>query len=36
MNPGKIAEAFYYLHSQDRSCRTHALQLTPYSTKPSY
>jgi NAD(P)-dependent dehydrogenase (short-subunit alcohol dehydrogenase family) len=36
MNPVKIAEAFYYLHSQDRSCWTHELQLTPYATKPSY
>lgn len=36
MNPVKIAEAFYYLHSQDRSCWTHELQLTPFSTKPSY
>jgi NAD(P)-dependent dehydrogenase (short-subunit alcohol dehydrogenase family) len=35
MNPMKIAEAFYYLHTQDRSCWTHELQLTPYSTKPS-
>jgi NAD(P)-dependent dehydrogenase (short-subunit alcohol dehydrogenase family) len=36
MNPVKIAEAFYYLHTQDRSCWTHDLQLTPYSTKPSF
>ncbi len=36
MNPVKIAEAFYYLHTQDKSCWTHELQLTPYSTKPSY
>ncbi|MDP6691777.1 MAG: SDR family oxidoreductase [Alphaproteobacteria bacterium] len=36
MNPVKIAEAFYYLHSQDKSCWTHELQLTPYPTKPSY
>jgi len=35
MNPEKIAEAFYYLHTQDRSCWTHEIQLTPYSTKPS-
>ncbi len=35
MSPEKIAEAFYYLHTQDRSCWTHELQLTPYSTKPS-
>ena len=36
MNPTKIAEAFYYLHTQDRSVWTHELQLTPYSTMPSY
>ncbi len=36
MNPEKIAEAFWYLHSQDRSCWTHELQLTPYPTKPSF
>ena len=36
MNPMKIAEAFYYLHSQDRSCWTHELQLTPFATKPSF
>ncbi|MBM4385180.1 MAG: SDR family oxidoreductase [Deltaproteobacteria bacterium] len=29
MNPEKIAEAYWYLHSQDRSCWTHELQLTP-------
>ena len=28
MNPVKIAEAFYYLHTQDKSCWTHELQLT--------
>ena len=36
MSPAKIAEAFYYLHGQDRSCWTHELQLTPFSTKPSH
>ena len=36
INPVKIAEAVYYLHTQDRSCWTHELQLTPFSTKPSY
>lgn len=36
MNPEKIAEAFYYLHSQDKSCWTHELQLTPFPTKPSF
>ncbi len=36
MDPLAIADAFYYLHSQDPSCWTHELQLTPYSTNPSY
>jgi NAD(P)-dependent dehydrogenase (short-subunit alcohol dehydrogenase family) len=36
MNPTKIAEAFWYLHTQDRSCWTHELQLTPFATPPSY
>jgi NAD(P)-dependent dehydrogenase (short-subunit alcohol dehydrogenase family) len=36
MNPVKIAEAFYYLYTQDKSCWTHDLQLTPYPTKPSF
>ena len=36
INPVKIAEAFWYLHTQDRSCWTHELQLTPFVTRPSY
>jgi NAD(P)-dependent dehydrogenase (short-subunit alcohol dehydrogenase family) len=36
INPVKIAEAFWYLHTQDRSCWTHELQLTPFPVKPSY
>ena len=36
MNPMKIAEAFYYLHTQDKSCWTHDLQVTPFPTKPSF
>jgi len=36
MNVEKIAEAFWYLHTQDKSCWTHELQLTPYPTAPSY
>ncbi len=36
INPVKIAEAFYYLYTQDQSCWTHELQLTPYPSKPSY
>ena len=31
INPVKIAEAFWYLHTQDKSCWTHELQLTPFS-----
>jgi NAD(P)-dependent dehydrogenase (short-subunit alcohol dehydrogenase family) len=36
INPEKIGEAFYYLHTQDRSCWTHELQLTPFPSKPSF
>ena len=36
INPVKIAEAFYYLHTQDKSCWTHELQLTPFHAKPSF
>jgi len=36
INPVKIAEAFYYLHTQDRSCWSHEIQLTPHPVKPSY
>jgi NAD(P)-dependent dehydrogenase (short-subunit alcohol dehydrogenase family) len=36
INPVKIADAYWYLHTQDKSCWTHELQLTPYAAKPSY
>ena len=36
INPVKIAEAYWYLHTQDQSCWTHELQLTPFAAKPSY
>jgi NAD(P)-dependent dehydrogenase (short-subunit alcohol dehydrogenase family) len=36
INPVKIAEAFWYLHTQDRSCWSHEIQLTPFAAKPSY
>ena len=36
MSPEAIADAFYYLHTQHRSCWTHELQLTPFSTAPSF
>ena len=32
----RIAEAFHYLHTQDPSCWSHELQLTPSVRKPSY
>ena len=36
INPVKIAEAFYYLYTQDKSCWTHELQLTPFASRPSF
>ena len=36
MDPVKIADAYWYLHTQDRSAWTHELQLTPHVTKPSF
>ena len=36
MNPVKIAEAFYYLHTQDKSSWTHELQLTPFPNNPCF
>jgi NADP-dependent 3-hydroxy acid dehydrogenase YdfG len=36
INPVKIAEAFWYLHTQDKSCWTHEIQLTPFASRPSY
>jgi NAD(P)-dependent dehydrogenase (short-subunit alcohol dehydrogenase family) len=36
MNPESIAEAYWYLHTQDRSCWTHELQLTPAAGSVSY
>jgi NAD(P)-dependent dehydrogenase (short-subunit alcohol dehydrogenase family) len=36
INPIKIAEAYWYLHTQDPSCWTHELQLTPFASKPSF
>ena len=36
INPVAIADAFYYLHTQDKSCWTHELQLTPHASKPSF
>ncbi|WP_417520029.1 SDR family NAD(P)-dependent oxidoreductase [Minwuia sp.] len=35
INPVKIAEAFWFLQTQDRSAWTHELQLTPFPSKPS-
>jgi NAD(P)-dependent dehydrogenase (short-subunit alcohol dehydrogenase family) len=36
INPMKIAEAFWYLHTQDETCWSHEIQLTPHPVKPSY
>jgi NAD(P)-dependent dehydrogenase (short-subunit alcohol dehydrogenase family) len=36
INPVNIAEAYWYLHTQDKSCWTHELQLTPFASKPSF
>ena len=36
INPVAIADAFYYLHTQYKSCWTHELQLTPFASKPSF
>ena len=36
ISPVKIAEAFWYLHTQDKSCWSHEIQLTPHPVKPSY
>ena len=36
INPAAIADAYYYLHTQDKSCWTHELQLTPYSTRVNF
>jgi len=35
LDPTKIAEAFHYLHTQDRSCWSHEIQLTPSVSTPS-
>merc|ERR1712032_1188446 len=36
MNPAAIADAFWYLHTQDKSCWSHELQLTPHVAAPSF
>jgi NAD(P)-dependent dehydrogenase (short-subunit alcohol dehydrogenase family) len=36
ISPMAIADAFWYLHTQDRSVWTHDLQLTPHVTPPSF
>ena len=36
INATKIAEAFWYLHTQDKTCWSHEIQLTPNPNKPSY
>ena len=36
IDPAAIADAYWFLHSQPRSCWSHELQLTPAAAKPSY
>ncbi|MGH3632210.1 MAG: SDR family oxidoreductase [Sciscionella sp.] len=36
LDPARIADAFYYLHTQHRSCWSHELQLTTSSTAPTF
>lgn len=36
IDPAKIAEALYYLQTQDPSCWTHEIQVTPAAQRPSY
>ena len=36
IDPAKIADAFYYLHTQHPSCWTHEIQVTPFVSRPSY
>jgi short-subunit dehydrogenase len=31
LDPARIAEAYYFLHAQHRSCWTHEIQLTPFN-----
>jgi NAD(P)-dependent dehydrogenase (short-subunit alcohol dehydrogenase family) len=35
MNPSRIAEAYFYLHTQDRTCWSHELILSPNGHRPS-
>ncbi len=36
IDPARIAEAFHYLHTQDPSCWSHEIQLTPSVNKPRF
>lgn len=36
IDPAAIAEAYWYLHTQDPSVWTHELKLTPHVSKPSF
>ena len=36
IDPARIAEAFHYLHTQDPTCWTHEIQLTPAVQRPSF
>lgn len=35
IDPARIADAFWYLHTQHPSCWTHEIQLTPHAKPPS-
>jgi hypothetical protein len=36
IDPVRIAEAFWYLHTQHPSCWSHEIQLTPSARAPAY
>jgi NAD(P)-dependent dehydrogenase (short-subunit alcohol dehydrogenase family) len=36
INPDRVADAFFYLFTQDPSVWTHEIQLTPFLKRPSY
>lgn len=36
LDPTKIADTYFFLHTQDRSCWTHEIQVTPFNQKPAY
>ena len=36
IDPTQIAEAYYFLHTQHRSCWTHEIQVTPFDQIPEH